>query len=259
MAATVGGNADVATMLRKGQSKRGHALVGFHAAAASPAPPMKKLRAGSSHADPPLRIGQSASPAVQSGTHAAPTTAASGRARPNALAPPPRRPFPSPPDRPPSSATDAANTALLAAQATAATVAANLRVAGARGADSPQSGGRSSRPDQAAEQAVIAAEADGLGRVLPGGAPAKEPAEAGAIGEAAVLVPAADAPAAILAVEAEPEAAEPGPAAMPQAAVSIEKDVLSTYVIPHPSIQPRECNSSFDRSHLADVLLSIRV
>ena len=162
-------DADVATMLRKGQSRRGHALVGFHAAAASPAPPMKKLRAGSSHADPPLRIGQSASPAVQSGTHAAPTTAASGRARPNALAPPPRRPFPSPPDRPPSSATDAANTALLAAQATAA-VAANLRVAGARGADSPQSGGRSSRQDQAAEQAVIAAEADGLGRVLPGGA-----------------------------------------------------------------------------------------
>ena len=112
-------------------------------------------------------------------------------------------------------------------------MAANLRVAGARGADSPQSGGRSSRPDQAAEQAVIAAEADGLGRVLPGGAPAKEPAEAGAIGEAAVLVPAADAPAAILAVEAEPEAAEPGPAAMPQAAVSIEKDVLSTYVKRH--------------------------
>ena len=141
-------------------------------------------------------------------------------------------------------------------------MAANLRVAGARGADSPQSGGRSPPPDQAAEQAVIAAEADdreGLGRVPPGGAPAKEPAEAGAIGEAAVLVPAADAPAAILAVEAEPEAAEPGPAAMPQAAVSIEKDVLSTYVIPHPSIQPRECNSSFDRSHLADVLLSIRV
>ena len=81
-------------MLRKGKSKRGHTLVGFHAAAASPAPqPMKKLRAGSSHADPPLRIGQSASPAVQSGTHAAPTTAASGRARPNALAAPQRRPF----------------------------------------------------------------------------------------------------------------------------------------------------------------------
>ena len=131
------GNANVATMLRKGQSKRGHTLVGFHAAAASPAPqPMKKLRAGSSHVDPPLRIGQSASPAVQSGTHAAPTTAASGRARPNALAAPPRRPFTS---------------------------------------------------------------------------------------------------------------------------VSIEKDVLSTYVIPRPSIQPRECNSNFDRSQLADVLLSIRV
>ena len=88
------GNANVATMLRKGQSKRGYTLVGFHAAAASPAPqPMKKLRAGSSHVDPPLRIGQSASPAVQSGTHAAPTTAASGRARPNALAAPQRRPF----------------------------------------------------------------------------------------------------------------------------------------------------------------------
>ncbi|EOD15705.1 hypothetical protein EMIHUDRAFT_211301 [Emiliania huxleyi CCMP1516] len=44
--------------------------------------------------------------------------------------------------------------------------------------------------------AVIAAEADdrdGLGRVPPCGAPAKEPAEAGAIGEAAVLAPAADA------------------------------------------------------------------
>ena len=223
-------------MLRKGQSKRGHALVGFHAAAASPAPqPMKKLRAGSSHADPPLRIGQSASPAVQSGTHAAPTTAASGRARPNALAPPPRRPFPSPPDRPPSSATDAANTALLAAQATAATVAANLRVAGARGADSPQSGGRSSRPDQAAEQAVIAAEADGLGRVLPGGAPAKEPAEAGAIGEAAVLVPAVMW--IVLHQCIERRAKLKGGMVLPS--VSIEKDVLSTYVKRHTtSIHP---------------------
>ena len=104
-------------------------------------------------------------------------------------------------------------------------MAANLRVAGARGADSPQSGGRSSRPDQAAEQAVIAAEADGLGRVLPGGAPAKEPAEAGAIGEAAVLVPAADAPAAI-----ERRAKLKGGMVLPS--VSIEKDVLSTYVIP---------------------------
>ena len=147
------GNANVATMLRKGQSKRGHTLVGFHAAAASPAPqPMKKLRAGSSHVDPPLRIGQSASPAVQSGTHAAPTTAASGRARPNALAAPSRRPFASPPNRPPSSATDAANTALLADHATAAAVAAPIRVAGARGLASSQSGGRSSRPDQAASR-----------------------------------------------------------------------------------------------------------
>ncbi|EOD41511.1 hypothetical protein EMIHUDRAFT_193831 [Emiliania huxleyi CCMP1516] len=112
-------------MLRKGQSKRGHALVGFHAAAASPAPPMKKLRAGSSHADPPLRIGQSASPAT-----------------------PQTRRF-SPPKQ---------------QQQQWQRIFASL--------------------------AVIAAEADGLGRVLPGGAPAKEPAEAGAIGEAAVLVPA---------------------------------------------------------------------
>ena len=139
------GNANVATMLRKGQSERGHTLVGFHAAAASPAPqPMKKLRAGSSHVDPPLRIGQSASPAVQSGTHAAPKTAASGRARPNALAAPQRRPFTSPPR-------------------------------------------------------------------------------------------------------------------CPFTSVSIEKDVMSTCDIPRPSIQPRECNSSFDRSQPADVLLSIRV
>ncbi|EOD05050.1 hypothetical protein EMIHUDRAFT_259370 [Emiliania huxleyi CCMP1516] len=109
-------------MLRKGQSKRGHALVGFHAAAASPAPPMKKLRAGSSHADPPLRIGQSASPAT-----------------------PQTRRF-SPPKQ---------------QQQQWQRIFASL--------------------------AVIAAEADGLGRVLPGGAPAKEPAEAGAIGEAALI------------------------------------------------------------------------
>ena len=154
--------------LRKGQSKRGHALARCHAAAMSPAPqPMKKPRAGSSHVDPPLRNGQSASPAVQSDTNAAPKTAASGRARPNALAAPPRRPFPSPPNRPPSFATDAANTALLAVHATAAAVAATIRVAGARCAASSQSGGRSPRPDQAAEQVVIAAEADGLRRVPP--------------------------------------------------------------------------------------------
>ena len=135
----------------------------------SPAPqPMKKLRAGSSHVDPPLRIGQSASPAVQSGTHAAPTTAASGRARPNALAAPPRRPFASPPNRPPSSATDAANTALLAVHATAAAVAAPIRVAGARGLASSQSGGRSSLARTRRRAGYLAAEADdrdGLGRV----------------------------------------------------------------------------------------------
>ena len=102
---------------------------------------------------------------------------------------------------------------------------------------------------------MIAAEADGLGRVLPGGAPAKEPAEAGAIGEAAVLVPAVMW--IVLHQCIERRAKLKGGMVLPS--VSIEKDVLSTYVIPHPSIQPRECNSSFDRSQLADVLLSIRV
>ena len=236
-------------MLRKGQSKRGHALVGFHAAAASPAPqPMKKLRAGSSHVDPPLRIGQSASPAVQSGTHAAPTTAASGRARPNALAAPPRRPFTSPPDRPPSSATDAAKTALLAAEATAAAVAADLYVAGARGADSPQSGGRLPRPEQAAEQAVIAAEADdrdGLGRVPPCGAPAKEPAEAGAIGEAAVLAPAADAHLQHRA-EGKTKGRDGGFRRFPLTKMFCpHTDVRRIPQIPHPSIQTKRMQLKF--------------
>ena len=47
-------------------------------------------------------------------------------------------------------------------------MAANLRVAGARGEDSPQSGGRSPRPDQASEQAVTAAEADDRDGRVPG-------------------------------------------------------------------------------------------
>ena len=109
-------------------------------------------------------------------------------------------------------------------------MAANLRVAGSRGADSPQSGGRSSRPDQAAEQAVIAAEADGLGRVLPGGAPAKEPAEAGAIGEAAVLVPAVMW--IVLHQCIERRAKLKGGMVLPSVAIENGKGVLSTYVIP---------------------------
>ena len=171
-------------------------MVGCHAAAdaamSPPAPqPMKKPRAGSSHVDPPLRNGQSASPAVQSDTNAAPKTAASGRARPNALAAPPRCPFASPPNRPPSSATDAANTALLADHATAAAVAAPIRVAGAHGLASSQSGGRLPRGP--------GGRAGGLARAGAAWRRAgKAACKGGAIGEAAALAPAADAPAACL-------------------------------------------------------------
>ena len=79
--------------------------------------------------------------------------------------------------------------ALVAAKATAAAVAARLNVGSAA---SPQPSRRSPCPGQAAEQAVPAAEADqrdGLERAPPppGAAPAKEPAKAAAIGEAAAL------------------------------------------------------------------------
>ena len=82
--------------------------------------------------------------------------------------------------------------ALVAAKATATAVAARLNVGSAA---SPQPGRRSPCPGQAAEQAVPAAEADqrdGLERAPPppGAAPAKEPAKAGAIGEAVALAPA---------------------------------------------------------------------
>ena len=191
-------NAKAAIMGSRG-SKRALAMV--CGAGWNPATEPKK-RPGSSHAEAMQHNARCAGPAVQFDAKGASKTAASGHEGPNVpLAPPARRPLAPPPNRPCSSATlVAAEAALVAAKATVA-VAANLRVAGARGADSPQSGGRSPPPDQAAEQAVIAAEADdrdGLGRVPPGGAPAKEPAEAGAIGEAAVLAPAADAPAGIL-------------------------------------------------------------
>mmetsp|Transcript_27545 Transcript_27545/g.90314 ORF Transcript_27545/g.90314 Transcript_27545/m.90314 type:complete len:236 (+) Transcript_27545:31-738(+) len=82
--------------------------------------------------------------------------------------------------------------ALVAAKATAAAVAARLNVGSAA---SPQPSRRLPCPGQAAEQAVPAAEADqrdGLERAPPppGAAPAKEPAKAGAIGEAVALAPA---------------------------------------------------------------------
>ena len=100
--------------------------------------------------------------------------------------------FETPPNGPCSSATLAAETALVAAKAIATAVAARLNVGSAA---SPQPGRRSPCPGQAAEQAVPAAEADqrdGLERAPPppGAAPAKEPAKAGAIGEAMALAPA---------------------------------------------------------------------
>ena len=105
------------------------------------------------------------------------------------LATPPRRPLAPPPNGPCSSAILAAETALVAAKASATAVAARLNVGSAA---SPQPSRRSPCPGQAAEQAVPAAEADqrdGLERAPPppGAAPAKEPAKAGAIGEAAAL------------------------------------------------------------------------
>ena len=39
--------------------------------------------------------------------------------------------------------------------------------------------------------------------------------------------------------------------------VSIEKDVLSTYVIPRPSIQPRECNSSYHPRQLGELPVTL--
>jgi len=144
-------------------------------------------------AETPQHKAQCAGPAVQVDAKAASKTAASGHARPNVpLAPPPRRSLAPPPNGPCSSATLAAETALVAAKATATAVAARLNVGSAA---SPQPGRRSPCPGQAAEQAVPAAEADqrdGLERAPPppGAAPAKEPAKAGAIGEAVALAPA---------------------------------------------------------------------
>ena len=152
-----------------------------------------KKRPGSSHAEAPQHNLRCAGPAVQLDAKGASKTAASGHARPNVpLAPPPRRSLAPPPNGPCSSATLAAETALVAAKAIATAVAARLNVGSAA---SPQPGRRSPCPGQAAEQAVPAAEADqrdGLERAPPppGAAPAKEPAKAGAIGEAVALAPA---------------------------------------------------------------------
>ena len=143
-------------------------------------------------AETPQHKAQCAGPAVQVDAKAASKTAASGHARPNVPLAPLRRSLAPPPNGPCSSATLAAETALVAAKAIATAVAARLNVGSAA---SPQPGRRSPCPGQAAEQAVPAAEADqrdGLERAPPppGAAPAKEPAKAGAIGEAVALAPA---------------------------------------------------------------------
>ena len=169
-------------------SKRALAMV--CGAGWSPATEPKKLRPGSSHAEAPQHSVRCAGPAVQLDAKAASKTAASGHEGPNVpLATPPRRPLAPPPNGPCSSATLAAETALVAAKAIATAVAARLNVGSAA---SPQPSRRLPCPGQAAEQAVPAAEADqrdGLERAPPppGAAPAKEPAKAAAIGEAAAL------------------------------------------------------------------------
>ena len=92
----------------------------------------------------PQHKAQCAGPAVQVDAKAASKTAASGHARPNVpLAPPPRRSLAPPPNGPCSSATLAAETALVAAKAIATAVAARLNVGSAA---SPQPGRRSPCP-----------------------------------------------------------------------------------------------------------------
>ena len=92
-------------------------------------------------AETPQHKAQCAGPAVQVDAKAASKTAASGHARP--LAPPPRRSLAPPPNGPCSSATLAAETALVAAKAIATAVAARLNVGSAA---SPQPGRRSPCP-----------------------------------------------------------------------------------------------------------------
>ena len=91
----------------------------------------------------PQHKAQCAGPAVQVDAKAASKTAASGHARPNVPLAPLRRSLAPPPNGPCSSATLAAETALVAAKATATAVAARLNVGSAA---SPQPGRRSPCP-----------------------------------------------------------------------------------------------------------------
>ena len=94
-------------------------------------------------AETPQHKAQCAGPAVQVDAKAASKTAASGHARPNVPLAPLRRSLAPPPNGPCSSATLAAETALVAAKATATAVAARLNVGSAA---SPQPGRRSPCP-----------------------------------------------------------------------------------------------------------------
>ena len=170
-------------------SKRALAMVCGAGWSPATEPNEEAAAARQQQAKTPQHKAQCAGPAVQVDAKAASKTAASGHARPNVPLAPLRRSLAPPPNGPCSSATLAAETALVAAKATATAVAARLNVGSAA---SPQPGRRSPCPGQAAEQAVPAAEADqrdGLERAPPppGAAPAKEPAKAAAIGEAAAL------------------------------------------------------------------------
>ena len=94
-------------------------------------------------AETPQHKAQCAGPAVQVDAKAASKTAASGHARPNVPLAPLRRSLAPPPNGPCSSATLAAETALVAAKAIATAVAARLNVGSAA---SPQPGRRSPCP-----------------------------------------------------------------------------------------------------------------
>ena len=122
-----------------------NALLGWSAPQpGAPRQSWEEAAARQQQAETPQHKAQCAGPAVQVDAKAASKTAASGHARPNVpLAPPPRRSLAPPPNGPCSSATLAAETALVAAKAIATAVAARLNVGSAA---SPQPGRRSPCP-----------------------------------------------------------------------------------------------------------------
>ena len=109
-----------------------NALLGWSAPQPGAPRQSRRSRGPAAAGQTPQHKAQCAGPAVQVDAKAASKTAASGHEGPNVpLATPPRRPLAPPPNGPCSSATLAAETALVAAKATATAVAARLNVGSA--------------------------------------------------------------------------------------------------------------------------------